>query len=166
MKLLKQIETLFQAGTAVGLTDGELLERFVQRRDETAEAAFAALVDRHGAMVLRVCRQVLGDEHDAQDASQATFLVLARRAGSIGRRESVASWLHGVALRVAARARLAAARRRVRERRGAEIMAARLVVQNEVGAGESREHCAMLHDELGRLPESFREPWSFATSRA
>ena len=118
MNLVKQIETLFSSGTAAGLTDGQLLDRFVRRRDETAEAAFAALVDRHGAMVLRVCRQVLGDEHDAQDASQATFLVLARRAGSIGRRESVASWLHGVALRVAARARLAAARRRARERRG------------------------------------------------
>ncbi len=118
MKLLKQIETLFQAGTAGGLTDGQLLDRFVQRRDETAEAAFEALVDRHGAMVLRVCRQVLGDEHESQDASQATFLVLARRAGSIGRRESVASWLHGVALRVAARAQLAASRRRAASAEG------------------------------------------------
>jgi Sigma-70 region 2 len=106
------------AGTAAGLSDGQLLERFLQGQDESAEAAFAALVDRHGAMVLRICRQVLGNEHDAQDASQATFLVLARRAGSIGRRESVASWLHGVALRVAARARLAASRREARERRG------------------------------------------------
>jgi hypothetical protein len=103
MKLLKQIETLFHAGTAGALTDGQLLERFLQRRDDTAEAAFAALVDRHGTMVLRVCRQVVGDEHDAEDAAQATFLVLARRAGSISRRESVASWLYGVALRVAAR---------------------------------------------------------------
>jgi RNA polymerase sigma factor (sigma-70 family) len=156
MNFLKQMETLFQAGTASGQSDGQLLERFVQRRDETAEAAFAALVDRHGAMVLRVCRQVLGDEHDAQDASQATFLVLARRAGSIGRRESVASWLHGVALRVAARARLAAARRRVRERRGGEIMAARQII--EIGADESTERYAQLHAELGRLPQSFREP--------
>ncbi len=80
-------------------------------RDGAGEAAFAALVDRHGAMVLRICRQVLGDPHDAQDASQATFLVLARRAGSIGRRESVASWLHGVAVRVAAKARQAESRR-------------------------------------------------------
>ena len=78
MNLLKQIENLFQAGTAGGHSDGLLLERFLQGRDESAEPAFAALVDRHGAMVLRVCRQVLGDEHDAQDASQATFLVLAR----------------------------------------------------------------------------------------
>ncbi len=104
MKVLKQVETLFQSGTAGGLTDGQLLERFLERRDE---AAFAAIVDRHGMMVLRVCRQVLRHEHDAQDASQATFLVLARKAGSIGRRESVGCWLHGVALRIAARARLA-----------------------------------------------------------
>ena len=139
MNLVKQMETLFRSGTAAGLSDGQLLERFVQHGDESAEAAFAALVDRHGAMVLRVCRQVLGDEHDAQDASQATFLVLARRAGSIGRRESVASWLHGVALRVAARARLAAARRRARERRGAQSMAARHADESEVAADESPE---------------------------
>ncbi len=158
MNFLKQIETLFQAGTTTGLTDSELLDRFTQGRAEAAEAAFTALVDRHGSMVLHVCRHVLGNEHDAQDASQATFLILARRAGSIGRRESVASWLHGVALRVAARARLAAARRRARERRGAEIMAAPQVGQNDVGVGESPESYAALHDELGRLPESFREP--------
>ena len=115
MKFLKQIETLFRTGTAGGLTDGQLLERFLERRDEDAEAAFAALVDRHGAMVLRVCRQVLRDETDAEDAAQATFLVLARRAGSISRRESVGCWLHGVALRVAANARTAAARRRTHE---------------------------------------------------
>ncbi len=107
MKVLKQVETLFQSGTAGGLTDGQLLARFLERRDE---AAFAAIVDRHGMMVLRVCRQVLRHEHDAQDASQATFLVLARKAGSIGRRESVGCWLHGVALRIAARARLAETR--------------------------------------------------------
>ena len=99
MNLFTQIETLFQAGSATGLTDAHFLERFAHACDE---AAFGALVDRYGSMVLRVCREVLGNEADAQDASQATFLVLARRAGSIGRRESVASWLHGVAVRVAA----------------------------------------------------------------
>jgi RNA polymerase sigma factor (sigma-70 family) len=156
MKLLKQMETLFQAGTTSGLTDGQLLERFLQRRDEPAEAAFAALVDRHGAMVLRVCRQVLGDQHDAQDASQATFLVLARRAGSIGRRDSVACWLHGVALRVAAKLRQAESRRRARELRGGEAMTARH--DNAIETDEGRESRAVLHNELGRLPESFRKP--------
>ena len=79
----------------------QLLERFVAGRDESAEAGFAALVERHGPMVLRVCRQILGDAHDAEDAFQATFLVLARRAGSVRERDSVASWLHGIARRVA-----------------------------------------------------------------
>ncbi len=158
MNLLKQIETLFHTGTAGGLTDGQLLERFVERRDETAEAAFASLVDRHGAMVLRVCRQVLGDDHDAQDASQATFLVLARRAGSIGRRETIACWLHGVALRVAAKARLADVRRRARERRGGEMMAARHVIDADARPILDPERWHQLHDELDRLPDSFREP--------
>ena len=72
-----------RAGSAVGLTDGELLERFAQRRDERAEAAFEILLARHGAMVLTVCRQVLGDAHAAEDAFQATFLVLVPRAGSL-----------------------------------------------------------------------------------
>src|SRR5579871_5216342 len=89
---LRHVESLFRDGTAAGLTDGQLLGRFADDPGgPSAESAFAALVDRHGAMVLRVCRQVLGDEHEAQDASQATFLVLAQRAGSIARRDSVGS---------------------------------------------------------------------------
>jgi RNA polymerase sigma factor (sigma-70 family) len=155
MKLSRQIEVLFQAGTAAGESDGQLLDRFVQARDE---AAFAALVDRHGAMVLRVCRQVLVDEHDAQDASQATFLVLARRAGAIHGRESVASWLHGVALRVAAKARVAAARRRAHERRGGGISATRHAVDSGLEGVPDHERWQWLHDELDRLPETFRSP--------
>jgi RNA polymerase sigma factor (sigma-70 family) len=149
MKLLKQIERLFGSGIATGSTDGQLLERFVHERDE---AAFTALVDRHGAMVLRVCRQILGNEHDAQDASQAAFLVLARRASSIGRRESVASWLHGVALRVAAKARVAATRRHTHERRAAEIVA----TKSEIMSENDRELYEQLYTELAQLPESFR----------
>jgi DNA-directed RNA polymerase specialized sigma24 family protein len=82
-------------------TDGELLRRFVERR---TEAAFAAQVDRHGPMVLRVCRRVLCHRQDAEDAFQATFLVLAHKAASIRKGESLASWLHGVAHRIALRA--------------------------------------------------------------
>ena len=84
-------------------------------RDGSSEAAFEVLVRRHGPMVLRVCRNVLKDWNDAEDAFQATFLVLARRCGSIRRRDSVESWLFGVACRVAARARVEAARRRAVE---------------------------------------------------
>src|SRR6478672_3819234 len=91
-----------------GLTDGQLLARFVAARDE---ASFAALVRRHGPMVLGVCRRVLRDLHDAEDAFQATFLVLACKAASVLKRESVSCWLHGVAYHTALRAGAALARR-------------------------------------------------------
>ncbi len=112
--VLKQIRTLFQVGTVGGLSDGQLLEQFVQRRDETA---FAALVERHGPMVLRVCQRRLGDRHDAEDAFQATFLVLAQKAPSIRKSEAVAGWLLGVACRVSAKARSAARRRMLAEQK-------------------------------------------------
>ena len=81
--VLPGLRTLFLAGSAVGLTDGQLLECFATRDGEAAELAFAVLVERHGPMVLRTCRAVLRDEHDARDAFQATFLILARRGGSL-----------------------------------------------------------------------------------
>ena len=99
------LETLFRAGSACGLTDAQLLERFVIHHDETAEAAFETLVLRHGSMVFNIGLKILGNTHDAQDAFQATFLILATRASSIMRRGSVASWTHAVALRVPRRAR-------------------------------------------------------------
>src|SRR5689334_9992222 len=96
-----------------GLTDGQLLECFVSRREE---AAFEALVRRHGPMVLGVCRRVLRCDHDAEDAFQATFLVLVRKAASVVPRELVGNWLYGVAHRTALKARSMAARRRAVER--------------------------------------------------
>ena len=155
--LLEDVRTLFESGTAGELTDGELLRRFADRpgRGEAAGLAFAALVARHGPMVLRVCRSILRDEHDAQDAFQATFLVLVRWAGAVRRQESVASWLHGVALRVSARARVGMARRRRHERRAGELA---VTAERSGVEGISPEVAAILHEELGRLPERYHAP--------
>src|SRR5580692_4733618 len=101
-----------------GLTDGQLLEDYISRHDE---AAFAALVRRHGPMVWGVCRRVLHNHHAAEDAFQATFLVLVRRAASIASRELFANWLYGVAHQTALKARATAAKRKERERQVTEM---------------------------------------------
>ncbi len=101
------IDTLFHEGSATGLLDEELVTKFVSERGVVAEQAFEMLVKRHGPMVLAVCRSVLRDTHDAEDAFQATFLVLARRAESLVRSSLLGPWLHGVALRTGARRGLA-----------------------------------------------------------
>jgi RNA polymerase sigma factor (sigma-70 family) len=147
---LRHLRTLFAAGSLSGLSDGELLERFVTQRDDAREAAFAALVQRHGAMVLRTCRGILGNRHDAEDATQATFFVLARSAGSIRRRTSVASWLYRIAWRVSARVTGEAIRRRAVERRRAELIPPNAPITH------SPFQCPELIEELSRLPENFR----------
>ncbi len=130
-------------------TDLDLLDRFVRDRDGEA---FAALVHRHGPMVLSVCRRVLRDSHGAEDAFQATFLVLARRAGSVRRNCPVpAAWLYGVAYRTALEARRAAAVRRAKERRAAEMRDA--VTGPADGPPDLRD---VLDRELERLPEAYR----------
>ncbi len=103
----RQIGRLFGAGTLAGLGEGQLLDRFVARRDDDA---FEAIVARHGPMVLAVCRSLLRDPNDVDDAFQATFLVLVKRADSVRHRDLLGPWLHGVARRVAIRARSDAAR--------------------------------------------------------
>src|SRR5271166_5872112 len=143
--LRNQLNILFGFGVVGDLSDGQLVQRFLTARDGADQAAFTALVERHGPMVLGVCREVLGNSHDAQDAFQATFLVLARKAGSVRKADSVSSWLHGVALRVAMRARAGAARRRVYERRSATLKAAEL--GRQVG---SHEWWPELHEEIAR----------------
>src|SRR3954468_11284311 len=100
--VVRHLHGVAGARAFAGVADGGVLERYVASGDE---AAFAELVYRHGPLVLGVCRRVLGNVHDAEDCFQATFLVLARKAGSIGKRDSVASWLYGVAHRIALRAR-------------------------------------------------------------
>jgi RNA polymerase sigma factor (sigma-70 family) len=145
-KLVEHLRHTAQTGEG-DLTDSQLLTRFLARRDE---AAFAILLRRHGPMVLGVCRRVLGDAHDAEDAFQATFLVLVRKAPVIRRRELLGNWLYGVACRTALEARTAAARRRAKER-----AAARPEAVEPPPAGE-RWH--LLDQELNGLPERYRLP--------
>jgi RNA polymerase sigma factor (sigma-70 family) len=130
-------------------TDGQLLDRFVRLREE---AAFAALVRRHGPMVLGVCRRVLGNAHDAEDAFQATFLVLARRAASVARPDLLGNWLYGVAHRTALEARAVVGRRGRRERQVPEMP--------EQAAREGhtdRDWRPLLDEELAELPDRYRE---------
>jgi RNA polymerase sigma factor (sigma-70 family) len=146
--------------TVVGVSDRQLLARFAAHRDELAEIAFAVLVHRHGPMVLRVCRQILGDWHTAEDAFQATFLILARKAGSIHQPELLGHWLHGVALRTAREARMRHDRRRRKESPREERIGAEPI--DETARPESllvgREEFEALHEEVSRLPERYRIP--------
>ena len=148
----KQLRSLFQVGVTAGLTDGQLLERFAVRSGEEAERAFATLVDRHGPMVLRTCRGILGNGPDPHDAFQATFLILVRRGGSLWVRDSLGPWLHRVACRVAVRARQAEHRRRFAERQAAEI-------GERKARSSGRDDLAdLLHEEIDRLPDRYRIP--------
>ncbi len=151
----RQLEDLFHTGIAGDLSDSELLDRFLCCEDSVGEAAFAALVQRHGPMVFRVCRQALKNHHAAQDAVQATFLVLARQAGTIRKRTSVSSWLYGVARRAAARIRMEEARRRWYELRAVDRSSALFAAQQEPLASELYPE---LHAEIERLPEKYRVP--------
>jgi RNA polymerase sigma factor (sigma-70 family) len=150
--LTKSIRQITAAHLTADLSDRQLLERYADRRDE---AAFTALVRRHGPLVLSVCRRLLHDGHAAEDAFQATFLVLARRAGSLGRPESLGPWLHGVAARVARKARSRALRRRAIEQEAA-TQAATAHDPEELVWQDLRP---VLDEAVGGLPEKLRVPF-------
>src|SRR6266849_903286 len=145
--LLRHIHKLAAVHGGRQRTDRQLLEDFTGRRDE---AAFAALVARHGPMVLRVCRRVLNHEQDAEDAFQATFLVLARNTGSIRKREALAQWLHGVAYRTAMQAKRSAARRRNHQ---AQL---RTQAPRTESSPTWDDVQSVLDEEIQRLPGAFR----------
>ncbi|MBY0397513.1 MAG: RNA polymerase subunit sigma-70, partial [Thermoleophilia bacterium] len=138
------IERVYDGATVAGLSEGQLLDRFVRRGDPVA---FEAIVARHGPMVLGVCRRFLRDPNDVDDAFQATFLVLVRKAGSLRRRELLGNWLYGVALRVAKRARAAASARP--EPDGFEALVA-------PEAPEAMDPAVF--EEVGHLPDKYRAP--------
>jgi RNA polymerase sigma factor (sigma-70 family) len=147
---IRDLQSLFEAGTFVGMSDGQLLDRFIARREG---ASLEALVLRHGPMVRGVCRRVLRDYHDVEDAFQATFLVLARKAASIMPREKVGNWLYGVAYQTAMKARATRAKRRIREGQIPDGL------EPEAFSHVERDDLAELLDrELSRLPDKYRTP--------
>src|SRR5262245_42208023 len=143
-EFLQQLRDTALLPDGADMTDGELLEGFVMRRDE---AAFAALVRRHGPMVWGVCRRVVPRPQDAEDAFQATFLVLVRKAASVVPREMVANWLYGVAHQTALNARATTTKRRTRERQVAE-MPEPVVTEQDLW----NDLQPLLDQELSRLP--------------
>ena len=146
--LVRHLRGLVEAQATRDLSDAQLLDQFATGRDE---AAFAALMHRHGGLVWHVCRHVLHQEQDAEDAFQASFLVLALKAASLRRGQGLGNWLYGVAYRVAMNARRKAMRRQAHERRKA---AATL---RAVPAAEAlHELQTLLHEEINRLPAKYR----------
>jgi RNA polymerase sigma factor (sigma-70 family) len=151
--VVQQLDVLWSSGSLTGMSDTQLLSRFAEARDSTAESAFRELINRHGSMVMGVCRQILRHSHDADDAFQATFLVLVRKAHSIRVGESLAPWLYGVANRTAQRARAIASR----------YQSAAVEQLEEPMESASDQACRfdlrpLLHEELNRLPGKYREP--------
>src|SRR4051794_30177035 len=148
--LTRELGRLFGEGT-LHESDGQLLERYLSRRDE---AAFEALVRQHGPMVLSLCRRYLRDPSDVEDAFQATFLVLVRKAPSIRQRQLISSWLYGVAYKVSMRARSDFLKRRGRQTDGVD----RLESPTHSSPIECAEAGRVLDQELNRLPEKYRVP--------
>ncbi len=147
-----EIDALFRLGVVSGMSDGQLLERFGTQSDSDGQVAFEAIVRRHGPMVLGVCLRTLGDYHSAEDAFQATFMVLAVKSRAIRKQHSLGPWLHGVALRIA--------RRKVvvgRRGKGEPIPTEGLVGPVDHDPA-SADVSSVLDEELGRLPDKYRLP--------
>ncbi len=143
----RYLRDLFHDGTAVGLGDGQLLARYAASRDE---AAFAALVARHGPMVIATCRAVLDHEQDVEDAFQAAFLVLARKARSVRAGDALGGWLHRVAYRTAVQTGAESRRRRRRE------IEAAIAASRRARPGPDIEVASIIHEEVDRLPDHQR----------
>ena len=147
---VRDLQVLFDVGVIGAHSDGQLVDRFVARREG---AVFEAIIHRHGPMVWGVCRRVLREHHDAEDAFQATFLVLARKASSVLPREKLGNWLYGVAYQTAIRARVTRTKRRMREGQVMDMPEPEAVSQDDSdGLSE------LLDLELSRLPEKYRIP--------
>jgi len=148
-KLVPQLRQTLLRGEGASFTDGKLLERFVSHRDQ---AALEVLIRRYGPMVWGVCRRILANHHDAEDAFQATFLVLVRKAGSIKPREMVGNWLYGVARQTALKARATAAKRRAREKQVTDMPDPAVTEQQDL----RHDLQPLLDQELSRLPARYR----------
>jgi RNA polymerase sigma factor (sigma-70 family) len=148
--VIHHLRNIAAVQTYQGLPDHELLERYVKANDETA---FTVLIERHGPMVFGVCRRTLPNFHDAEDACQACFLVLARKAASVRKKASLSSWLHGVAYRLALKLKRDSARRKARE------LGVNLPASKDPAAEVSwREAQGIMDEMLQRLPARYREP--------
>ncbi len=147
--VVHQLRHLFEGRSIVGVSEWQLLHRYLDGRDELA---FEAIVSRHGPMVLGVCRRILADSRDVEDAFQATFVVLAKKGGTLGESDPVGHWLYGVAYRVALRARASAARRRRLERSSTPLEVARVDEDSRLDLG------GVIDEELARLPTKYRAP--------
>src|SRR5438128_6879437 len=148
-RVVKHLHATALLADDAALGDAQLLERYLTRREE---AAFAGLVRRHGPMVLGVCRRVLRNAHDAEDAFQATFLVLVRKAASIRPRGMVGNWLYGVAHNTALKAKAMGSKRRAKEREAAARP------KPDAPAEVWQQLQALLDQELQTLPDKYRAP--------
>ena len=150
----RDLDRLLRLGTDGSITDSQLLELFLGGNEESASLAFEAIVERHGPMVLRTCRMVLGDRHAAEDAFQATFFVLARKARALGSRELLGNWLYGVASRISRKARIRNLKQNARDH--AFAYRGEFALNGTPHDEAQTELCRIVHEEIDRLPGAYR----------